>query len=284
MRDALASRCMERGIALLNENSVASLGKALRYFEVAIRLRRRLPLQEGAWSRYLLAGSWINRAHALDRFAPERNFAEALHSYDQALQLLGTLETETNSLYSKRLALAWSNRGVILQQAGRLHEALESFDHAIALRETATALTNRGTVLLALDAGDAARARADAQKALHLLSGAETRDFSAAETGLKARHVLCRALALQLEGASDPGLIARATDAAEDALVLIRYWEEDGETRFRDLAREFFRFGARAYQLHQPQFLREFVCETASAFSEDEEMQRVAMASLAMFN
>jgi hypothetical protein len=55
-----------------------------------------------------------------------------------------------------------------------------------------------------------------------------------------------------------------------------------GERRFRDLAGELFRFGVRAYQMHQPHFLVEFVLEnldpshSPDAFPADPKMHQTA--------
>ncbi len=65
-------------------------------------------------------------------------------------------------------------------------------------------------------------------------------------------------------------------------MKLARYWEARGERRFRDLARELFRFGARAYQMHQSHFLTEFLlenldpCHSRDAFSVDPGMHAAA--------
>jgi hypothetical protein len=44
-------------------------------------------------------------------------------------------------------------------------------------------------------------------------------------------------------------------------LKLAREWENRGKDCFRHLACEFFRFGARIYQIYQPHFLAEFLLE-----------------------
>ena len=84
----MASGWMKRGIALLNENTTASLTNSLRWFEGAIELRRTLPLDENSWYRYVLAAGWMNRGDALTRLGSTENLAEAVRSYDRALVLL----------------------------------------------------------------------------------------------------------------------------------------------------------------------------------------------------
>ena len=87
--------------------------------------------------------------------------------------------------------------------------------------------------------------------------------LSAAEVGLKARHVCCRALLPRLfepqVDASIPHEIHQATDLVDEGLALARRWEQEGVTSFRDLADDLFRFGARLYGRYQPQFLVEFL-------------------------
>ena len=301
VRNAIASGWMKRGIALLNENTSASLMGSLHCFGRAIELRRSLPLGEHPWYAYVLAAGWMNRGDALTRLGSAENLAEAVRSYDEALALLRALELESNSLFRKRLALAWMNRGVTLQAQGTassVRDALASFDEAIALfRDSAAVadtearsilacgLTNRGNALLLVEPASPALARTSVEEALALIAGIEQQEFSAAETGLKARHILCRAISHQLAAATAMAredLFAAATDAADDAMKLARSWEARGERRFRNLADEIFRFGARAYQTHQSHFLTEFLLEnldpshSTDSFPADPKMHQVA--------
>jgi hypothetical protein len=307
VRNAMASGWMKRGIALLNENTTASLTASLVWFEGAIELRRSLPLAENSWYRYVLAAGWMNRGDALTRLSSTENLAEAVRSYDQALALLRTLDLESNPLFRKRLALAWMNRGITLQEQGTpvsLRAAVESFEEAIAvLRDLpagagpenrpvlACALMNRANVLLRLTPSTPDLARKSAEQALALVAGAEEQEILAAETGLKARHVLCRAIASQLADGTGPiapeDLIAAATDAVDDGMKLARHWEARGERRFHDLAVELFRFGACAYQMHQSHFLSEFLleylepCQSRDAFPADPKMHAAAGEAIA---
>lgn len=307
VRNAMASGWMKRGIALLNENTTASLTASLPWFEGAIELRSTLPLRENSWYRYVLAAGWMNRGDALTRLGSRENLAEAVRSYDHALVLLRTLELEGNPLFRKRLALAWMNRGITLQEQetpASSDAALASFDEAIAcLRNPgaledagnrpilACAVMNRGNALLRTTPPASARARESAEEALALISGAEEEDLLAAETGLKARHILCRAIASQLADRTattvPEDLVATATDAVEDGMKLARHWEARGEPRFRDLAGELFRFGACAYQMHQSHFLTEFLLEnldpseSPDAFPADPKMYATAGVAIA---
>jgi hypothetical protein len=307
VRNAMASGWMKRGIALLNENTTESLTFSLHWFEGAIELRRTLPLDENSWYRYVLAAGWMNRGDALTRLGSTENLAEAVHSYDQALALLRTLELESNSLFRRRLALAWMNRGITLQEQGTpvgLRAALASFDEAITVLTDpvalecpeyrpilACALTNRGNALLHIAPSASDLARESVEQALALIADAEEQEILAAETGLKARHVLCRAIASQLadcESKIPPDdLFAAATDAVDGGMKLARHWEARGERRFRDLAGELFRFGARAYQMHQSHFLTEFLLENLDpsqshdAFPADPKMHTAAGEAIA---
>jgi tetratricopeptide (TPR) repeat protein len=307
VRNAKASEWMKRGIVLLKENTTASLTASLRWFEGAIELRRTLPLGENPWYRYVLAAGWMNRGDALTRLGSAENLAEAVNSYDQALALLQTLELESNPLFRQRLAVAWMNRGITLQERGTsdgLRAALESFDEAIVVlrhplaRECAEArpvlasvLANRGNALLRIEPPSAVAARESAEQAVALTAGDEERDLLAAETGLKARHILCRAVAVQLADRTGTiaaeDLVAAATDAVDDGMKLARHWEARGEYRFRDLARDLFRFGARAYQMHQSHFLTEFLlenldpCHSDDAFPVDPGMHAAANEAIA---
>jgi hypothetical protein len=306
VRNALASGWMKRGIALLNENTTASLTASLHWFEGAIELRLTLPLHENSWFRYVLAAGWMNRGDALTRLGSRENLAEAVRSFDHALVLLRTLEL-SNPLFRKRLALAWMNRGIALQEQGTslsLCAALESFDEAIVVLRgplspggtagrplLACALTNRGNALLRMTPPVLALARDAAEEALALIAGTEKQEVLAAEAGLKARHILCRAIASQLaaRAATIPSvdLVDTATDAVDDGMKLARHWEARGERRFRDLAAELFRFGARAYQMHQTHFLTEFLLEnldpseSSNAFPLDPKLHATASEAIA---
>ena len=76
--------------------------------------------------------------------------------------------------------------------------------------------------------------------------------------------------------------VHEATDLADEGLALVRPWESVGTTRFRALAYDLFRFGARVYALYQPHFLDEFIDEnmdpahSSDAFVGSDEMQAAA--------
>jgi hypothetical protein len=302
-----ASVWMKRGLALLNENTPASLQEAIAYFDRAIELRRHLPPEVNPFFSYGLAAGWMNRGDALTRLGSVENLAEAVRAYDAALAALRDLPLAANPLFRRRAAIAWQNRGLTLAAQGALSqaEAEKSFAAAAAVLQhekaaaiedrdqlLATALMNHANVLTRRGTGEAlAQARAAAKNALALTAQTEMQDAAAAEIGLKARHILCQAIAGRLaendfSAEAKAEWVAEATDAVDDGLTLAQSWEQRGVTQFRSLARELFRFGARVYQIFQPQFLNEFLLEqldpaqSSGAFAADAGMHAAALESL----
>jgi hypothetical protein len=102
--------------------------------------------------------------------------------------------------------------------------------------------------------------------ALTVCSGAERQDPLVAEISLKARHALCASLAHLLAGpntaSSATALVTETGDATDEALSLVRHWEQQGVRDFRPLAVALYRFGAQFHLTHQPRFLAEFLLET----------------------
>ncbi len=160
----MASGWMKRGIALLNENTTASLTESLRWFErrdrvAAFAAAGREPLVSLRPRRGMDESRRCADAARLDRKISRKRCARTI----EALALLRTLDLESNPLFRKRLAVAWMNRGITLQEQGTpvsLRAALESFDEAIAAPARsaavecaenrpilACALTNRGNVV-----------------------------------------------------------------------------------------------------------------------------------------
>ena len=303
-RNELASEWMHRGMDLAKEDSALQLKEAISCFDEAIALRRNLPLEDIPWFRYGLSAGWVNRADALARLGDGESLAEALKSYDEALALLQALHLLDNPLYPRRLAITWINRGVAWQKlensdgateaACCFREALAVLDHTSAkgiedrdlLR--AGAWSNLAGVLLSTPDGSLATTQRAMREACMLVKDVERTDLIAAETGLKARRILCRAIAAEFadEKAILMELVAEATDALDEGLELARHWELSGETRFRQLAREIFCFGCRIYQVHQPQFLAEFILEsldpekTKGVLPLDEQLLEAARAAV----
>jgi tetratricopeptide (TPR) repeat protein len=275
-----ASGRMESGIALLEGGTPEALHEAIRCFDEAIEIRRKLPLAEHPGYRYTLAAGWINRGDALVRLGSPANLPEAVTSYTAAIELLKDPPEEDDGSFVRRLAIAWMNRGLALERQEsepELAEAMRSYKEAIGLLSKprrasdafvlASAWINLGNASLRRGGGAlAAEACEAAEQALALLAEGDSNSLAEAEAGLKARHILCRAVTLLLgigasEAWTDLDLINKITDAVEGALGLAQHWEKAGVTRFRPLTTQFFHLGALAYEKHQPHFLVEYLLE-----------------------
>ncbi len=279
--DARASLFMQEGIRLAQSGNNVD---ALPYFDRALELRRRLPADVPIHA-YGLAACWLNRAEALTRLGPEHH-ALALGAYDEALALLRPLPLADDARFSKRLAIALQNRALVLaaqnppattDAIAALVEAIAVLDHAesmdplerdyllaVVWMNLANTQASEATSVSDLAAWEAAR------RALALVKTREHEDAAVAEAGLKARHVLCqiagRRLAAQAESEAVMADVVMAdvhdaTDLADEGLGLVREWERRGVDRFRNLASDLFRFGARVYAYYQPHFLHEFLSE-----------------------
>jgi len=271
-----ASRWMHRGIDLLNIDSPASLEKAVGCFDLAIALRRTLPVAENSRHGYGLAAGWINRGDALARLGRP----EAISSYDEAITLLESLPLGEDPLYPRRLVIAWINRGLVGQQRDspiNAPDAIRCFREAIRVLEEAAsaaiadrallhagALLNLAGALLDSRDSDFAEAGRAAQQARALVKETECHEMIAAEIGWKARHLFCRAMAAEVhEGKLLPfERVAEAAEAIHEALTLIQHWQGRGEDPFTTVGEDLFHFGCRIYQLGQPHLLLEFILKT----------------------
>lgn len=278
--DTKASLSMKRGIRLLSDaQHQEEVREALRCFDEALEMRRHLPLEAAPMLRYGLAACWLNRADALMRLGEATEISSALYAYDEALQLLRSLPLSDDPRFPRRLAIAHQNRGLALYARGSsgTPAAVEALTDAITVLEhDCAALIADRKYLLAAAWMNLANARVSegaaesvplahdaALRAMALVEDSEQRDADAAEVGIKARHVLCQTLAYRLSLATETMQddVHEATDAVDEGLALIRHWESLTVTRFRSLAYDLFRFGARVYEKYQPQFLHEFVLE-----------------------
>jgi tetratricopeptide (TPR) repeat protein len=278
--DGQASVLMKRGLALMRESHPDRLSAALDCFDRARALRRSLPWDNVARYAYGLAACWLNRGEALLLLRDQPRLAEALSAFDESLVLLERLPLAEEARYPRRLALARHNRALVLQALGRPGEAQIDLRRALATLEDSRsdAVADRALLLAVVwtnlsnlhaaeecAAGDLLAVDA-ARRVLALVRAVEADVADAAEMGLKARHVLCRVSARRLSqgeasGTTAPDDVHDATDLADDALTLVEHWERNGVTRFRELAIDLFRFGARVYHRYQPQFLSEFFAE-----------------------
>ncbi|NQW99728.1 hypothetical protein HQ447_03650, partial [bacterium] len=120
---------------------------------------------------------------------------------------------------------------------------------------------NRARVLL--DDSRTIEGWRDSQRAVEILDGLEPAAV-VAEAAFRARAILCRALAELLDeprGAEQAqDWIARATDAAEEALALARASGDRGPW-----VADLVRYGAHIYRICQPHFLGEFILEWTGA-------------------
>jgi tetratricopeptide (TPR) repeat protein len=274
-----ASRLMKHGISRMGDTDEHAVRHALECFDQALALRRQLPVDTDPLLAYGLAACLLNRGDALTRLGGDTHLLEAIAAYEEGIDVLRTLPLDADPRFQRRLAMAHHNRGLALGARGQVSVdlAIAAFSDAIRVLEDdrdapipdkpyllAVAWMNLAQTLLLDDTTEAAdRARDAARRALTLVAADETRDLGAAEVGLKARHVCCRALLPRLSEPqvddSVPDEIHQATDLVDEGLALARRWEQEGVTSFRDLADDLFRFGAHVYGRYQPQFLAEFL-------------------------
>src|SRR6185295_9007776 len=140
--------------------------------------------------------------------------AEALHACDQGIALLRGLPLDRDPRFPRRLAIAYQNRGLVLQSLGPSSgpEAIQAFTHAITVltQGYSSAIPDRQYVLAvvwmnlanvyaaAATIESGALARDAAMCAITMVKDQEESDAAAAEVGLKARQVLCQTLAARL--------------------------------------------------------------------------------------
>lgn len=265
-------------------------GEALEKFEAAITLREAMDWRNDPLVAWGLAAGWLNRGDAL-YFSGETG--ESLASLDRAIEVMAVLPLAENPAYVDRLLLAWINRGTRAGEFGRNDQAEASFDASESLLKTWGREAHDARRLLAamfhsnrarwyLSRGEAIAALGDARRAIEVLSPVAMDQPEVAKAAVVARGVLCRGLAALLEVPGGTGLsedwIAEATDAAEEALALVKRHGFSGE-----LVTDLVRYGALIYRTCQPHFLGEFVCEWLSidALRGDEALRREMLDSLA---
>jgi tetratricopeptide (TPR) repeat protein len=282
-RNAVAKVWMKRGIALLSANNPAVLPEALNCFEQALVIRRELPFEESAWFRWLLTACWMNLGDVLTRLGKPTDLTAAVRSFDEAIVHLQKLPLEEDSQYRGRLALAWMNRSLALRAQGTpesLHAALLSLDHGkTVIAESVTAqlpvntallptlLINRAALLLEVSPPRMLEALVVTAETLTLCQPTEHLNLQAAEIGLKARHIFCRAVAMLLETppvdtSRADDWIMQATDKVDEAMHLTARWESQREAGpFHALRHELFRYGCNLLLAYQPHFMAEFLLD-----------------------
>ena len=305
--NAQASILMKRGIRLLSDAQPDAVAQALDCFDRALELRSALPIDSDPVLGYGFAACWLNRADALIRLGDASQFPAALRAYNEGIAVMRGLPLGQDARFPRRLAIAHQNRGLALQAQGPpgAAEAIVAFTDAITILDLdqAALIPDRQYLLAAVwmnlanaRASEATEesgvlARSAALRAIALVTDLEGNDADAAEVGLKARHVLCQTIAGRLSQTTAsqepmPDDVHQATDAVDDGLALARRWEQKGVARFRGVAYDLFRFGARVYARYQPQFLNEFVLEnmdpgrSSSQYVESAEMRSAAQEAL----
>jgi tetratricopeptide (TPR) repeat protein len=288
--NAQASAIMKEGLQYLGAPDADAPARALACFDRALDIRRQLPLDGRPHFIYALAACLLNRADALTRLGQAATLDQALESYDEAIALCRTLPLGEDPNYPRRLAIALQNRGLLLRALGRDDQAaLRAFADAAELLDSpvsepisdrpflaAATLTNMALTRAALlDPASLFEARRAAEQALARVEALEQADPACAEVALKARHVVCQAVAHELSTPSDDAqrttdAVHAATDMADDGLRLIRLWEQRGVAAFRELSDDLFGFGARVYAAYQPHFLEEFVRDNLDASQSSE--------------
>jgi tetratricopeptide (TPR) repeat protein len=257
-------RHMLAGIARMDEGDWQT---ALHHFDRAVELREAMPWRDDMESAWVLAAAWINRSDAL-RFLGRPD--EGIRSLDRAIDAMRFVPLDANPDCVNRLILAWINRGTACGETDRMDEALDGFSTAEQLlkhgggisspqRKLMVSMLHANRARILLEVGRIVDGWSDARVAVDLLEGLEAVAV-VTEARIKARGILCRALALLLD---DPAgaereidWIARATDSAEEALQLVR------SSGYRGMwVADLVRYGARIYRICQPHFLGEFLCE-----------------------
>lgn len=287
---------MQHGIQLLQKGDTDSLQEAQLCFEQAISMRETLPLDEDPIFRWGLVAGWMNRGDALTRQGGPERLNEALRCYDIAIAHLHRLPLDGHAMIRWRLTVAWINRGITEQAKGdekAAEKALNCFDTALQVMQgeaenprqdyqqvQAAAWMNRGSALLRISSDRWREAAEAARRAVGHSRSHETAAGVEAETGIKARYVLCQALAHLLEtppvnADEAEAWILEATDAVEEVMSLT-----GNDEKHRTLREEVFHFGCRIYRAFQPHFLAEFMTDSAAAGEMSERMRRAAHEAL----
>jgi tetratricopeptide (TPR) repeat protein len=242
---------------------------------------------------------WMNRGSALQRFGDRGHTMAALAAYDEAIARQRRRFPASDPGPGISLAAALMNRGLLLH---RLHGIAEAAAAIEAYAEAETVLhslpfgsstppvsvgrnlggigVNRANLLL--DLGQADAAAEAARRALVAVAPIERSDLAAAAVALMARRAQCDALGrlLVAPGADQEAIAAEASDAVDAALALARAWGAAGREIFAPLVTRLFRFGARLYRTHQPQFLGEFLFDQLDA-NDSPELRAIATETLA---
>jgi len=242
---------------------------------------------------------WMNRGSALQRFGDLEHTKAALAAYNEAIARQRRGSPTTDPALGISLAAALMNRGLLLHRLHGVAEAAAAFEAyanaenllrpilhqhpsppASVRRNLGGIGVNRANLLL--DCGQPSAAAAAARQAVAAVAPIERTDPGAAAVALMAQRAQCDALGRLLitPGADQEALADEASDTVDAALALARYWGPAGRDNFEPLVTRLFRYGARLYRAHQPQFLGEFVLEQlqADAPSEHRDIAAEALA------
>ncbi|RBP46005.1 hypothetical protein DES53_102390 [Roseimicrobium gellanilyticum] len=278
----LAANIMtNKGIALLQSDDATTLREAVTWFEKSAAYRRTLPRDMHS-VRWGLAAACMNRGDALTRLGQPEDLQEAIRSYDEAVQCLEELAGFDHPPFIVRYAVAYMNRGHALMAQNSpegVAEAIKSFASATAMMELHTqkdsmeyhgtmgcAMMCHAAALMEQGREQAGQVAEEARKAIAHVQHFEKEDLLSTEVSIKARHLLCRALATMLDRTPPDApevdeWITEVTDTVDEGMALERLWEQRGLEGFRLMAVELFRFGVRVFFIRQPHFLAEFILE-----------------------
>ena len=243
---------------------------ALRLFDRAIAIREASDWKNDPPAAWGLAAAHINRSDALRRTG---HLPEAILSLHLAILAMDHVPLSGHPSHPDRLILAWINLATAHDDSAQASQATEAFTQAESLLATWGAGSTPNRISLAamfhanrarflIGAGKPVASWRDASHAVRLLDSLGS-PRGIASACIEARGILCQALALILETPDGTKLetdwIARATDAAEEALALARTTDYHGQW-----LTGLVRYCAKIYRICQPHFLGEFLLENST--------------------
>src|SRR5688572_29121829 len=247
-----ASEWLRRGQMLEAKGTAESVASALTCYEQAAGLLQALSSVPEVARQLSIA--LMNRGNALHKLG---RLDESVAAYDAAISHLKALLPADNAARNS-LGAAWMNRGYVLLRQGTPETRTESIraqDEAISILQglpcgevpayrfnLAGAWLNRAQALLGSGPAAADDAHTDASTALGLVAPLEREEPLAASIGLMARHALCTAAAIRLESGRNPEWLTTASDGVDDAMALVRHWQQRQIGAFRPHAIALYRF------------------------------------------
>lgn len=237
--------------------------------------RRALDAAQGQGNVYGQALAWMNFANASQRLTTPAGRDDARQGYAAAITLL---QDRPSPSERASLAAAWMNRGLLHVQEGSLDlaEAVHCLEQARAVFtalpldahpafrcNAAAAALNLSSAWMQKDQGASPAARTAAQEAIELARPLAGTDRTAAVLQLAATQQFCAVTRGTWAGADEAAREARSqtSDRLDDALALVRDWEQRAPGQLQAPARQIFRIAARFYAQHLPRFTAEFLAE-----------------------